>query len=104
MATFGAGCYWGTEKFFVSNFQKEFGACLQGYAVGFMSPFADDMRNPTYRDVCTKKTFYVEVFHVRFDATKATYEDLVRHFFTFHDPTVEKKPQYSSTIFYHSEE
>ena len=30
LATFGAGCYWGTEKFFVKNFQREFGQCILG--------------------------------------------------------------------------
>ena len=37
-AIFGAGCYWGTEKYFVVNFQKKYPNSLLGYAVGFMSP------------------------------------------------------------------
>ena len=39
VATFGAGCYWGTEKFFCTDFAKRYpnGAIL-GTSVGFMSP------------------------------------------------------------------
>ena len=36
MATFGAGCYWGTEHFFTKKFDKADG--ISGWAVGFMSP------------------------------------------------------------------
>ena len=30
LATFGAGCYWGTEKYFLVNFQKEFPGSILG--------------------------------------------------------------------------
>lgn len=46
-ATFGAGCYWGTEKWFISKFK--FVDAITGYAVGFMSPDEDAIKNPTYR-------------------------------------------------------
>lgn len=87
-ATFGAGCYWGTEKYFVDYFSK-LGKddALLGYAVGFMSHDENAPENPTYREVCSGSTGHVEVMHIRFDQQKVKYEDLVRHFFTFHDPT-----------------
>ena len=36
--TFGAGCYWGTEKYFAKDFSKEFPGAILGTAVGFMNP------------------------------------------------------------------
>ena len=60
---------------------------LLGYAVGFMSTEADSPKNPTYRQVCSGITAYVEVLHVRFDSNKVSYEELVKFFYQFHDPT-----------------
>ena len=37
LATFGAGCFWGTEKYYVKTFQEKFPGALLGYAIGFMS-------------------------------------------------------------------
>ena len=93
IATFGAGFYWGTESLFVNRFQKKFGDCLLGYAVGFMSPLGTDeeIKDPTYNDVCTKNTQYVEVLRLRYDTSMVNYEDLVKFFFTIHDSTIEKK-------------
>ena len=49
-ATFGAGCYWGTEKYFVDYFKDTRNQqALLGYAVGFMSHEVDAPSNPTYR-------------------------------------------------------
>ena len=55
--------------------------------MGFMSPNTDAIANPKYRAVCKGDTTHVEVLHLRFDKTKVTYEQLVKFFFTFHDPT-----------------
>ena len=38
VASFGAGCYWGTEKYFAKDFAKEFPGAILGTAVGFMNP------------------------------------------------------------------
>ena len=91
LATFGAGCYWGTERWFTTKLQEKYPDYLFGYAVGFMSPDLDAPKHPTYRQVCTKTTSHVEVFHLRFDNTKISYRELVKHFFTFHDPTTKDK-------------
>jgi hypothetical protein len=60
-ACFGAGCYWGTEKFFRYDYKKHYtsGKWLRGQ-VGFMGP-EDAPSNPTYEDVCTGVTGHVEV-------------------------------------------
>lgn len=49
LATFGAGCYWGTEKFFCTDFAQKYpdGAII-GTSVGFMSPNPNAMKNPNY--------------------------------------------------------
>jgi peptide-methionine (S)-S-oxide reductase len=108
LATFGAGCYWGTEKFFVSYFEQHAKGALLGYGVGFMSPDITAPANPSYTFVCTNTTTHVEVFHFRYDSTKVSFEELVRFFYTFHDPTTKNRQgndqgiRYSSTIFYHN--
>ena len=88
---FGCGCYWGTERYFNVNFQKKFPGCIIDRKVGFMSPNANAVQDPSYRDVCTGKTGHVEVLQIFFDPQKATYEELVKFFFTFHDPTTLNK-------------
>ena len=110
LATFGAGCYWGTERFIVNKLGEEYKGAILGNAVGFMSPNKDAEANPAYKKVCTGTTTHVEVLHFRFDNTVISYEELVKYFFTFHDPTTRNKQgndngtQYASCIFYHSEE
>ena len=52
---------------------------------------------------------HVEVCQIRYDSSKTTYEDLVSHLFTFHDPTAlnrqgnDSGSQYASVIFVHGE-
>ena len=55
--------------------------------------------------VCTGQTQHVEVYNLKFDGDEKTYEDLVKHFFMFHDPTTlnqqgnDMGTQYASAIF-----
>ena len=93
LATFGAGCYWGTEKFYVKNFQKLFPGAILGTSVGFMSPNANAIENPKYRAVCSGTTSHIEVVHMRFDNRIASFEDLVKFLFTFHDPTTKDQQE-----------
>ncbi len=58
-----------------------------------MSPDENAAPDPTYEEVCQRNTTYVEVFHMKFDHSKISYEDLVKHFFTFHDPTTLNKQE-----------
>mmetsp|Transcript_16360 Transcript_16360/g.27663 ORF Transcript_16360/g.27663 Transcript_16360/m.27663 type:complete len:109 (+) Transcript_16360:398-724(+) len=73
-----------------------------------MSPYDKALANPTYKQVKKGFTSHVEVLNLKFDTHKASFEDLVKFFFTFHDPTTKNKQgadkgtQYHSTIFFHS--
>lgn len=48
VATFGAGCFWGTEKFFAKDFEKKFPGSIISTSVGFMNPIPNKFQNPTY--------------------------------------------------------
>ena len=110
LATLGAGCYWGTEKFFAQDFETKHPGAVLATAVGFMSPDPKASPDPSYYEVCQGDTGYVEVLHLLYDSKVVSYEEVVKHFFTFHDPTTQDKQghdtgsQYASAIFYHSEE
>jgi peptide methionine sulfoxide reductase MsrA len=53
-ATFGAGCYWGTEKFFDTNFNELYPNTISQGRNGFMNPSPNPkLINPTYKQVCT---------------------------------------------------
>jgi len=88
---FGAGCYWGTEKFignvFPTRADNPAGSLVEGSGqVGFMGP-ASSPANPSYEDVCTGRTGHVEVYDVSFTGGAAYFEALVKFFFMIHDPT-----------------
>jgi len=68
------------------------------------------IKNPTYKDVCTGISGHVEVLYVELVDPQKHFEELIRFFFTFHDPTLKDRQgndrgfQYSSWIFYGDEE
>jgi peptide-methionine (S)-S-oxide reductase len=102
----GAGCYWGTEKFVRQDFQERFPGAIKDMKVGFMNPNNDDsIPNPTYEQVCKGETGYVEVLLVELKYPEIHFEELIRFFFMFHDPTTLNQQgndhgfQYSSWIF-----
>ena len=84
----GAGCYWGTEKYIVKDFQKRFPGAIESASVGFMSPNDDAKANPSYREVCTGTTGHVEVLNVVLSDPEKTFEELIKFTFMFHDPYV----------------
>ena len=97
----GAGCFWCVEDMFKSL--RGVSEVESGYAGG-------DVEKPTYREVCSGATGAAEVVKITFDPSEVTRADLLRVFFTVHDPTTlnQQGPdigsQYRSAIFVESEE
>ena len=66
--------------------------------------------NPTYQEVCSETTGHAEVVQIRFDPETISFADILRIFFTVHDPTTLNRQgndvgsSYRSAIFYHSDE
>ena len=85
-ATLGAGCYWGTEKYLKVDYNKKYPGVISSGKVGFVGP-KHAIANPTYEDVCTGTTGHVEVFQFDFNGDEETYASILKHFFSFHDPT-----------------
>ncbi len=99
-ATLGGGCFWCLEAVYLGL--RGVSAVKSGYAGGILP-------NPTYEQVCGKKTGHAEVVQVTFDPAEISYDDLLRVFFTIHDPTTPNRqgadvgPQYRSIILTHSD-
>lgn len=98
-ATLGGGCFWCLEAVFKDL--RGVVSVMPGYAGGHVE-------NPTYEEVCAKKTGHAEVVRVVFDPAELAFADLLRVFFTIHDPTTKDRqgadagPQYRSVILAHS--
>ena len=99
VATLGGGCFWCLEAIFEQL--NGVVSVESGYAGG-------QINNPDYREVCSGKTGHAEVVQVTFENSELSYEDLLRVFFTVHDPTTLNRQgadvgtQYRSVVFYHS--
>jgi peptide-methionine (S)-S-oxide reductase len=77
-AIFAAGCFWCTE----ATFEHVPGvvSAVSGY-IGGTAP------NPSYEQVSSGGTGYVEAVEVTFDPAKVSYEHLLDVFWVNHDPT-----------------
>ena len=100
-ATLGGGCFWCLEAVFLDMIGVT--KVQSGYAGGHLA-------NPSYEEVCGKKTGHAEVVQVTFDPAKVSYRQLVEYFFRMHNPTQVNRQgpdvgdQYRSVIFAHSPE
>ena len=99
--TLAGGCFWCTEAVFseLKGVQK----VQPGYSGG-------RLQNPTYDQVCSDSTGHAEAIQVTFDPKVISYKDLLRIFFSVHDPSTLNRQgndvgsQYRSAIFYHDQE
>ncbi len=99
-ATLGGGCFWCTEA--VYKELKGVTDIKPGYSGG-------NIKNPSYKEVCTGETGHAEVIQITFDPSVISFSDILEVFFMTHDPTTLNRQgndvgtQYRSVIFYHSE-
>tara|TARA_B100000524_G_scaffold246159_1_gene132128 strand:+ start:224 stop:667 length:444 start_codon:yes stop_codon:yes gene_type:complete len=101
IAVLALGCFWGPEKKYgqlEGVYKTEVGYC------GGNSP------NTNYREVCTGTTNHAEAVKLEFDPKVISYEEIIKKFFEFHDPTTLNSQgpdfgtQYRSEIFYLNDE
>jgi peptide-methionine (S)-S-oxide reductase len=96
-AILGGGCFWCLEAAY-SELQGVT-AVQSGYAGGHVE-------NPSYKQVCGGATGHAEVVKITFDPAVISYADLLKVFFTIHDPTTLNRQgadvgtQYRSAIYY----
>jgi peptide-methionine (S)-S-oxide reductase len=96
-AVFAGGCFWGTQAVFERV--KGVIATTAGYSGG-------SAHTAHYDDVTTETTNHAESVEVVYDPSRLTYGQLLRVFFTIHDPTTlnrqgpDEGTSYRSAIFY----
>jgi len=100
-ATFAGGCFWCMEPPFAKL--EGVRSVTSGYAGG-TEP------NPTYEQVSSGKTGYVESVQIVYDPSRITYEQLLEVFWMNVDPTqadgqfADHGKQYRTAIFYHDDQ
>ncbi len=101
VAVLGGGCFWCVEA--VYRDLDGVVSVKSGYAGGHTA-------NPRYRDVCSGATGHAEVVRIEYEPARLSYADLLRVFFTIHDPTTPNRQgndvgtQYRSVIMTGSDE
>jgi peptide-methionine (S)-S-oxide reductase len=101
VATLAGGCFWCLEAVF--DELKGVESVESGYSGGHVP-------NPSYAQVCDDNTGHAEVVRITFDPQVLSFHDLLKVFFSIHDPTTLNRQgndagtQYRSAIFYHTPE
>jgi peptide-methionine (S)-S-oxide reductase len=91
----GGGCFWCTEAAY--ELLPGVKSVVSGYAGGHVA-------NPTYEQICTKKTGHAEVIRIDYDPAVVSLEKLLEYFWQVHNPTQvggqgnDIGPQYRSVI------
>lgn len=67
VATFANGCFWGTEHIFMKHFKNK---GLIKSEVGYVGGNEEKYPNPTYEQVCSKRTGYAEAAQFEFDPVR----------------------------------
>lgn len=99
--TLGGGCFWCLQPLFDALQGVE--RVEVGYAGGHVA-------NPTYEEVCRDTTGHAEVVDITFRPDVLPLEDLLKVFFSVHDPTTLNRQgpdagtQYRSAVFYRTPE
>ena len=99
--TFGAGCFWCVE----AAFQRIKG--VEKVESGYMG---GTTKYPTYKEICSGETGHAEVVRITYDPDSVSFSELLKVFFTVHDPTTLNRQgndvgtQYRSAIFYYKPE
>ncbi len=99
VATLAGGCFWCLQPIFQEL--RGVDRVVVGYSGGHVP-------NPTYELVCTDTTGHAEAVQITFDPAVISFEELLRIFFSVHDPTTLNRQgndvgtQYRSAIFYHT--
>jgi peptide-methionine (S)-S-oxide reductase len=99
-AVLAGGCFWCMEAIFSQL--KGIEKVESGYCGG-------SVKNPSYKEVCTGKTGHAESVRLTFNPAVISYKQILRIFFTLHDPTSLNRQgndvgsQYRSEIFYVNE-
>lgn len=99
--TLGGGCFWCVEAIYQRLNGVE--SVASGYSGGHV-------KNPAYREVCNGTTGHAEVVQITYNPTMVSLEEILKVFFTVHDPTTLNRQgndvgtQYRSAIFYRTEE
>lgn len=78
VATWGGGCFWAMGE--AMSELKGVNKVIAGYAGG-------NTKNPTYDEVCTRTTNHAETVQVYYNPKVISYANLVKAFFSAHNPT-----------------
>lgn len=94
------GCFWGLQAYF------DLKSGIKETRVGYANGHTD---NPTYEEVCTNKTGYVETVHIKYDENEISLNKILQLFWKVIDPTSINKQggdmgtQYRTGIYYTDE-
>jgi peptide-methionine (S)-S-oxide reductase len=97
VATFAGGCFWSMQESLIQL--KGVNTAISGYAGGITA-------NPNYDEVSGQQTGHAESVQVYYNPAVISYEQLLKAFFTAHNPTELNRqgpdvgPEYRSVAFY----